>query len=97
MLGLTYIHLCMHAELCLTSAMSDSLQPYGLKPVRLLSLWNSLGKNTGVGHHALLQGIFLTQGLNLGLLYYRHILLSHWGSPAIYTLLCVKQIASGNL
>ena len=28
----------------------------------------SLGKDTGVGCHALLQGIFLTQGLNLGLL-----------------------------
>ena len=27
------------------------------------SLWNSLGKNTGVGCHAL-QGIFLTQGSN---------------------------------
>ena len=32
----------------------------------LLSLWNSLGKNTGVGSHFLLQRIFLTQGLNLG-------------------------------
>ena len=30
--------------------------------------WNSPGKNTGVGCHSLLQGIFLTQGLNLGLL-----------------------------
>ena len=28
-------------------------------------------KNTGVGFHALLQGIFLTQGLNLGLLHCR--------------------------
>ena len=27
---------------------------------------DSLGKNTGVGHHALLQGIFPTQGLNSG-------------------------------
>ena len=31
-------------------------------------------KNTGVGCHALLQGIFLTQGLNLGLLHCRWIL-----------------------
>ena len=30
--------------------------------------WNSLGKNTGVGSHFLLQGIFPTQGLNPGLL-----------------------------
>ena len=31
---------------------------------RLLCSWVSLGKNTGVGCRALLQGIFLTQGLN---------------------------------
>ena len=30
-------------------------------------LWNSSGKNTGVGSHSLLQGIYLTQGSNLGL------------------------------
>ena len=29
--------------------------------------WDSPGKNTGVGCHALLQGIFPTQGLNLSL------------------------------
>lgn len=27
-------------------------------------LWNFSGKNTGEGYHLLLQGIFLTQGLN---------------------------------
>ena len=32
------------------------------------SLWNSPGKNIGVGSHSLLQGIFPTQGLNTGLL-----------------------------
>ena len=36
---------------------------------------DSPGKNTGVGCHALLQGIFLTQGLNLGLPHCRRILL----------------------
>ena len=35
---------------------------------RLLSPWDSPGKNTGVGCHALLQGTFWTQGLNSGLL-----------------------------
>ena len=30
--------------------------------------WDSPGKNTGVSCHCLLQGIFLTQGLNLLLL-----------------------------
>ena len=40
---------------------------------------------SGVGYHSLLQGIFLTQGLNLGLLHCRRILycLSHQGSPLI--------------
>ena len=43
-----------------------------LQPARLLCLWDSPGKNAGVACHALLQGIFPTQGLNLcllGLLY----------------------------
>ena len=41
------------------------------------------GKNTGVGCHFLLQGIFLTQGPNLSLLHCRQILyhLSHKGNP----------------
>ena len=40
------------------------------------------GKNTGVVCHAFLQGIFLTQGLKLGLLHCRQILyhLNHQGS-----------------
>ena len=37
------------------------MQPHGLEPARLLSLWDSPGKNTGVGSHSLLQRIFLTQ------------------------------------
>ena len=40
----------------------NPVQLYGPKPTRLLCLWDSPGKNTGVGFHALLQGIFLTQG-----------------------------------
>ena len=43
-----------------------TLQPHGLSPIRLLCPWDSPGKNTGVGCHALLQGIFPTQGLNPG-------------------------------
>ena len=65
------------------SVMSDSLRPHGLQPARLLCPWNSPGKNTGVGSHSLLQGIFPSQESNLGFLYCRQILyhLSHWGSP----------------
>ena len=45
-------------------------------------LWNSPDKNTGVGCHSLLQGIFLTQRLNPGLLHCRRILycLIHQGN-----------------
>ena len=59
--------------------MSDSLGSRGLEPTRFLCPWNSPGKNTGVGCHSFLQGIFQTQGLNLGLLHCRRILyhLSH--------------------
>ena len=35
---------------------------------RPLCPWYSPGKNTGVGSHFLLQGVFLTQGLDLCLL-----------------------------
>ena len=47
-----------------------------------------LGKNTGVGSHFFLQGIFLTQGSNLRLLQLLHsqvdsLPLSHLGSPLL--------------
>ena len=48
-----------------TSVLSDSLRPYGLQSARFLCPWDSPCQNTGVGCHALLQGIFATQGLNL--------------------------------
>ena len=62
--------------------MSNSLQPNGLGLTRLFCPWDSPGKNTGVDCHFLLQGIFLTQGSNLGLLHCRQTLyhLSHHGS-----------------
>ena len=36
--------------------------------------WDSPGKNTGVGYHFLLQGIFLTQGSNPDLPHWRQTL-----------------------
>ena len=42
--------------------------PMDAKSTRLFCPWNSPGKNTGVGCHALLQGIFPTQRLNPHLL-----------------------------
>ena len=75
----------LSSHLCVTywfivSGMSDSLRPH--EP-RLLCVWNSPGQSTGVGCHFLLQGIFLTQGLNLGPLHCRQILccLSYQGCP----------------
>ena len=55
-----------------TSVKYDSLWLYGQQPTRLFSPWNSLGKNTGAGCHALLQGIFPTQGSNPRFLHLLH-------------------------
>ena len=65
------------------SVLSDFLWPHGLYPTRLLFPWNSPSKNTGVGCDFLLQGIFLTQGSNSGLLHCRQLLyhLSYQESP----------------
>ena len=62
--------------------VSDALRPHGMQPDRILCPWNPPGKNTGVSCHSLLQGIFLTQGSNLGLLHCRWILyhLNYQGS-----------------
>ena len=62
------------------SVVPDSLRPHGLQSARLLCPRVSQGKNTGVGCHFLLQGIFLTQGWKLPLLYLlpcRQILYQH--------------------
>ena len=48
------------AHLFSLSISSDSLQPLGLQPTSLLCPRDSPGKNTGMGFHALLQGIFST-------------------------------------
>ena len=63
------------------SVMSSSL--CGLQPTRLLCPWSFSGKNTGVGCHFLLQGIFPTQGSTLCLLHWQapSLLLLHLGSP----------------
>ena len=45
------------------SVMSDSVAPWTLA-ARLLCPWDFPDKNSGVGCHFFLQGIFLTQGWN---------------------------------
>ena len=61
---------CVFVPNCLI--VSESLQPYGLQPNRLLCAWNFPNKNTCVGCHFFLQGIFLIQGVNLQLLHLLH-------------------------
>ena len=60
------------------SVMSNSATPWIV--VNQASLWNSPGKNTRVSSHSLLQGSFLAQGSNPGLLHCRQNL-SNQGSP----------------
>ena len=59
-LFIAFMHVC--------SVVSDSLQPHGLQPTRLLCSWDCPGKNTGVCCHFLLQGICPTKGSNPHLL-----------------------------
>ena len=67
-ISIDYLSVCVCV--CINhSVVSDSLRPQGL-----LCLWNSPGKNTPVSSHSLLQGIFLTQGSNPGLLHCRQTL-----------------------
>ena len=82
------------------SVMSNSLWSHGLSPTRLLCSWDSPGKNTGVGCHFLLQGIFLTQGSNQSLLHCGcspalqadfFLSLSHQTNHFIHTSLIKKQ------
>ena len=65
------------------SVVSDSLWLHGLSPTSLLCRWSSPGKNTAVGSHSHLHGIFLIQGSNLHFLHCRQILyhLRLQGSP----------------
>ena len=83
------------------SVVFNSLRSRGLWPTRLLCPWDSLGKNTGVSSHSLLQGLFSTQGLDLGLLHFRQILycLSHQGSPPCLNLSyrCCGDVFKGSI
>ena len=74
------MHVCLVAWLCLTLC-----DPMNCGPPGSSVHGDSPGKNTGVACHALLQGIFPTQGSNPGLLHCRRILyhLRHQGTPRI--------------
>ena len=75
-----------YAMLCLVTQLCPTLcDPMDCSPPGSSVQGDSPGKNTGVGCHALLQGIFPTQGSNPSTLHCRQILyhLSHQGSPRI--------------
>ena len=80
---------CLVAKLC-----STLLGSRGLQPARLHCPWDFLGKNTGVGCHFLLQGIFSTQESNLSLLHWQadSLPLSHEGSHIIHPIYCLIKI-----
>ena len=66
--------------------------PMGCSPPGFSVYGDSPGKNTGVDCHAFLQGIFPTQGSNLGLPHFRRVFfyhLSHQGSPD--TCICIVK------
>ena len=76
-----YVVVCilMHVYFCLFFShwvVSNSLWPHGLYSTSLPKI--------GVSFHFLLQGRFLTQGLNPGLLHYRQMLY-RWATWEAYT------------
>ena len=91
-LGTYMVVLC--AVLCLVAQSCPTLcDPMACSPPGSSVHGDSPGKNTGVGCHALLQGIFLAQESNQGLLHCRQILyqLSYQGNPHMW-LLTVKWL-----
>ena len=73
--------LCLVAQSC-----STHCDPVDWSLAGSSVLGDSPGKKTGVGGHALLQGIFPAQGSNAGPPHYRRILylLSHQGSICVF-------------
>ena len=87
---LTVVQLLSHVQ---------PLWPHRLKPARLLCPWDFSGKNNGVGCHFILQGIFLTQGLNSHPLRVLHwqvgsLPVSQPGTIYMYTCVCMLSCLS---
>ena len=76
------ILLLLLSQLCLTLC-----DPVDCSPPGSSAHEDSPGKNTGVGCHFLLQGIFLTQG-SPPELQADSLLLNHWGSPILILCSC---------
>ena len=80
---------CLVTQLCLTLCYPMDCSLTGSSV-----LGGSPDKNTTVGCHALLQGIFLTKGSNLHLLHWQasSLQLSHLGSPKNRISAFIKEI-----
>ena len=84
-----YICVCVYIYITITCEVAQLCpticNPMDCRPSGSSAHGDSPGKNTGVGCHALLQGIFSTQGSNPGFPHCRRILyqLNHQGSPIL--------------
>ena len=76
---------CLVAKSCMIL-----LWLHGLSRSRLLYPWFSPGKKIEMGFHFLIQGIFLIQRSNSGLLHYRQIL-HHWATREAHLRLGLVQ------
>ena len=91
-----FLHLWRGLSLPLVAkSCATLLRSCGLEPARILCPWDFPGKDSGVGCHFLLQGIFLTQQSNPRLLRLLHwqadsLPLSHLGSLVISVRQCGK-------
>ena len=77
---ITWVH-ATSLQLCPTF-----LRPYGLQPARLLCLWESPGRNTGVGCHALCQGTSRPRDQT-----HVSLCLLHWQAGSLPLALAVKS------
>ena len=85
---------CLHAKLF--QSRPSLCSPMDCSP-RFLGPWYSLGKNTGVGCHVLLQEIFPIQGWNSSLLCFLHwqagsLPLAPHGLPEEYTFISLETL-----
>ena len=70
----TFSMVCMKVKVLASQSCPTLGNPMNCSPPGSFVLRIIPSKNTGVGCHSLLQGVFLTQGMNTGLLHCRQIL-----------------------
>ena len=89
------LYLCVRVELSRIQLFATPWSVAGQAPLSM----EFSRQDTGVGGHFLLQGIFLTQGSNLGLLHCRQILykLSHQGSPTLRSQTQMRSVVTSGL